>query len=725
MKVLVLFLCTICLFKAFPQAPSSADQNEVSEEERQTFLEAINDLEIEEQLRESATFQSCQEQGNAAGSSNAAKIEAFEECMQGENGVGGIADEDLEELARNLNLSSFNKKAAQSATSIREYLTLRLRKALYGLSPDEEIDNIKNSERNFIDHNTYYQLYAEQIGKNTLLQVSQYCLENIHYGDKTKIIISQKTDVQREGETVKALMVKTSSANLSIANPNDGATALFEYNMPSDQIIDQETSGGGVPALNFLRNNYTSEPQRLKEVEICTLTSQERCKALAISKGATQANAENHFFNINLVKKRKELEFALAKKLGNGDPAEILGNNYEFCAVHVIKNMCDLYKCNTTYDEAGDDFRQRCAERWHIVKSGFTPNPALSGSPNTMLPNKDKTDGQLACNVVQRLADYRKVLAATNKLIEDNRQRGSAVGYAVNEVYKGQYGQGNEDTVDELTSIKSSDLVDRVESISGSEEQAQELLEECFDDPNNPAGGLAAGAEDNERCETLVASLNADSFETISQKEISVSEIQKGRLEELRTGADIDGLLEFLEKNNMTEYLVKNDDGTYSGRFAEMAQDQDLSRIIDAVRGEIEAREKATLAGIKQRFYNQTQITTDDESGQNDNLERLVAEEALGDINTHKQRVKELFEYSNLVSSYLTITNNDGEVVGQSSTGRQVELSNMDSSSALAQYFSGSEEDSESSSGAQNSINYLQAIDAIVGIEKTKEEESQ
>ena len=344
MKVLVLFLCTICLFKAFPQAPSSADQNEVSEEERQTFLEAINDLEIEEQLRESATFQSCQEQGNAAGSSNAAKIEAFEECMQGENGVGGIADEDLEELARNLNLSSFNKKAAQSATSIREYLTLRLRKALYGLSPDEEIDNIKNSERNFIDHNTYYQLYAEQIGKNTLLQVSQYCLENIHYGDKTKIIISQKTDVQREGETVKALMVKTSSANLSIANPNDGATALFEYNMPSDQIIDQETSGGGVPALNFLRNNYTSEPQRLKEVEICTLTSQERCKALAISKGATQANAENHFFNINLVKKRKELEFALAKKLGNGDPAEILGNNYEFCAVHVSKNMCDLYK---------------------------------------------------------------------------------------------------------------------------------------------------------------------------------------------------------------------------------------------------------------------------------------------------------------------------------------------------------------------------------------------
>lgn len=714
-------------------------EGQVSEQERETFLEAINDIEIEEQLRESSAFQACQQRAEAAGAaanaSREAKIQAFEQCMASEDGIAGIQDSDLETLAEGLNLSSFNKNAAKSATTIREYLTLRLRRSLYGMAPGEDIENIKNKDRNFVDHRTYYRLYAEQIGKNTLLQVSQYCLENIHFGDKKKVVISKKEQRTINGETVTALLVKDSSKSLTTSNSSANATALFEYTMPTADEVQEETSGGGSLAIDFLKSKRDS----LEEVEVCTLTSQNRCRNLAFSKmnessrpsSQDDATLEKEFMNINLVKKRKELEFAIASHLGGGDPAEMIGSNYEFCAVHVLKNMCDLYKCNTAYDDFGDDFKERCAQRWHIVRSNgqnnnnYRPQRSIGSTPAQANPDPNETKGQLACNVVQRLADYRKVLAATNTLIEDTREAGAAIGYSTDTVFKGEYGANGEDTVDELTSINSADLVDSVQSISGSEEEAQELLEECFNDPNNPAGGLAPGAENNEQCETLLATLDKEGFENISQKEISVAEIQKERLNELRSGADIDGLLEFLEKNNMTEYLMKNDDGTYSGRFAEMAQEQDLDRIIDAVRGEIEAREKATLAGIKQRFYNQTQINSEDQTGTNENFENLVAEEALGDINTHKQRVKELFEYSNLVSSYLTITDSEGEVVGQSSTGRQVELSNMDSNSALAQYFSGAEEDSGGSSGSQNSINYLQAIDAIVGIEKTEEEDAQ
>ena len=74
---------------------------------------------------------------------------------------------------------------------------------------------------------------------------------------------------------------------------------------------------------------------------------------------------------------------------------------------------------------------------------------------------------------------------------------------------------------------------------------------------------------------------------------------------------------------------------------------------------------------------------------------------------------------SNIVSSYLVITNEDDEIVGSNATGRSVEL---ESNQELKDngYFSTDDQ----SGGSGDSLDYLSAIDQILGISDKKEEEA-
>lgn len=654
-------------------------QEAPSSKEVETYLEAINDKKIEEQLLATDKFNKCKTVSETLEGQQ--KIDTFESCMKED--LNKYSDEEIEELAKTLDMRSFNKEASKTATSIKEYLTLRLRKALFGV---EDLEKSNFKDRNFVNHDVFYDLYAEQIGKNTLLEVSRYCLENFAVDSVEKIYWSKSIEVNGTKGIVTAMVP---GFTLTSSEEKNGFP-VYENNI---EEIDPELYRNLAATPGFFNRNAKSG--KLIETQVCNLSTQARC---------IERFKDEKFKSLALIEALKEAEYQLANKVGGGDPREMLEANYKFCATSVISGMCEMYKCNNVYDSSLRD-QNKCQDKFGDKKA--------------------KTEGQHACGVLQRLSDYRNVLKATKDIIAQNKAAGSSrTGFKLGDVYKGKYESQGKDTVDRLTSISSQELTNKVSDISDSETYADELKETCLNDPENPNSGLKAGAvEANKDCELLATKLNDEKFQNIQEKEISVTELQKERLLKLGEDASLEDLMTFLKENGMSEYIIQEKDGTYSGKFAEMAKAGETKKIVDAVIAEIETRKKTTIEGIKERFYSQTKIKAKPENDTENVInENMATEEALADIETHKRRVKALFEYSNIVSSYLSLEDEQGQKIGENSTIREVELANQDTDT-ISKYFTDSSGGSSAGSSASN-IDYLQAIDAVIGIKPATEDET-
>lgn len=674
-----------------------------SSKEVETYLEAINDKKIEEQLLATDKFSNCKEISNKDGLSREDKISEFEKCMKNElNGSTGelkYTDEEIEQLAKTLDMRSFNKEASKTATSIKEYLTLRLRKALFGV---EDLEKSNFKDRNFVNHDVFYDLYAEQIGKNTLLEVSRYCLENFAIAKSTNLYWAKKVEVTdkngKTSEQLKVQVVPRFALEKSDPTLGDGVETYTDNIASLDNLkekYDNLSSSSNPPLLSFPELVQSSNQKPIETV-VCNLKSEQECNKLY----SDQDRSNQEFKTLAQIEALKNAEYNLAQIVGGGDPRLLLEANYMFCASSVIKNMCEIYKCNNVYK---GELAEDCDKNYGIK------------SP----PQKPSDTGKQACAVLQRLTDYRSALKVTKDIIAENRQMGSSrTGFKLGDVYKGKYESRGKDTVDRLTSISSQELTNKVSDINDSETYAEELKKTCLDEN----GVLVPGAiEKNKDCELLASKLNDEKFQNIQEKEISVTELQKERLLKLGEDASLEDLMTFLKENGMSEYIIQEKDGTYSGKFAEMAKAGETKKIIDAVIAEIETRKKTTIEGIKERFYSQTKIKAQPENAEeNTKFENLAAEEALADIETHKRRVKALFEYSNIVSSYLSLEDEQGQKIGENSTVREVELANQDTDT-ISKYFTDSSGGSSAGSSASN-IDYLQAIDAVIGIDKVKDE---
>ena len=260
-------------------------------------------------------------------------------------------------------------------------------------------------------------------------------------------------------------------------------------------------------------------------------------------------------------------------------------------------------------------------------------------------------------------------------------------------------------------------MTQNVEAFANAEEYAQELKDNCLDEN----GKLIDEFEKNQDCAILANKLDKAGIDNIEINEIAITEVQKKELEKVTTE---DELIAFLQKNGMSEYLQKDAEGNLTGKYVELAKNGQIDQIRQALKGELEADKKSLIANLKNRFRSETKIETAEENDTAaiDELasnQKQVADETIADIEQHTRRVKALYEYSNIVSSYLTVQDESGAVVSTNDTGRNIELSDQDSD-ALNQYFQGEDAGGEGSSG---NINYLQAIDQIIGVTSKSAEE--
>jgi len=362
--------------------------------------------------------------------------------------------------------------------------------------------------------------------------------------------------------------------------------------------------------------------------------------------------------------------------------------------------MCELYKCNNTYDSnSPDEEKKYCAGLFGITVSDTSADASISLKSGNQ-------KGQVACNLMQRLQEYRIVLKGIKDIQEDNKTNKVRGGVAYNTVFKDLYngaGKGMK-SIDKLTSIGSKELSENVSEISNAKENAKNLRKECFsEDKSSGLWTLKSDAASNKKCKVLLAKLDQSKFDTI---EIDTEAKTAMRMKEI-SNLSGDDLNEFLDKHGLKEY---------KDRLGKIADDPaKVEQIKNLVAQDFKAKRMALLDGLRAKYAKERKIKVGAEDKQdltdNDQLKTDTALKNLADMEQHKKRVATLFEYSNIVSSYLTVRDKDEKVIGSNSTGRQLEVKTSDNES-IKKYFS--DDNSEESNSGGGNIDYLQALDQII-----------
>lgn len=711
---------------------------DVSDKEMQNFLEAIKENRDEELLIASEQFKKCSEQFEKFKTDTVTKVrvngkqqkykDLLIDCVNKEilgDPEAKETDKKLLEIAKNLGLNSFNKKAATSSKSVREYLQKRIRKSIYG---QEDRDNViqKLKTKQYTDHSVFYQLYAEQVGKNTLLEVSKYCLEN--FGTRNRKTLFTRVDFVHNGDVVKdekgnsakALSFASVIEEKQLSSDQNKDEIEFEdlYQLAKDLVDSpQDFFKQKVSKVTQNDREFWRSHERIVEYEVCTRKNEKECKkSFTIQDGNKEI--VKPFRSVHELSLLKEAEFALSSKdLDN----KIIKDRYSFCAGQVVKKMCELYKCQNVYNEGTPKHvKDRCKEIFNIVvdrslKTFTHVDDKKRITDFTTLSEGKFEKGAIACNLSKRLEEYRIVLTGVkeiqgnmqaNKLDNGEDIRITRLGEgAIQAGFKGEFDRNK---IDDLTSISSTELVENVESLKESKELAKTLQENCMNELGDGRFELKAEAKSDDQCSLLLAKLDAAKFGTI---ELDTKAKTTAKLKELEDLTDVEEIKTFLKSNGL---------GNYAKRLDEMADDPEkIAEVKSLVSQDFQAKRMALLDRLKEKYRQESGLQVSEEKADeiadvNLRIENEIANQSVADIATHKKRVENLFQYSNIVSSFLEVQDKDGKTLGQNTTGRLKEISDStksDEGEGIAKYFVQSNRDSESSSG---NISYLEAINEFI-----------
>ena len=212
--------------------------------ESELYLMGMKEKDDEEMLLNSDLFKDCQDSlekfkndTTATANANQTYLQKLEECVAKkitQNGQGKISPEKLKELSKSLDLASFNKEASSTTQGIQEYLAQRIHKAIYGdtkLSKNE-IEKIKNAK--LVNHDLFYQMYSEQIGKNVIVTTANYCLENFGYKTPTTTLY-----LMSEDQNGKPMITDFKTLDQVITDKNSDVATLYSDRYELSNQIDQ------------------------------------------------------------------------------------------------------------------------------------------------------------------------------------------------------------------------------------------------------------------------------------------------------------------------------------------------------------------------------------------------------------------------------------------------------------------------------------------------------
>lgn len=707
MKLFLIF--TLLIFSTVSFATKTAD-GKLKEQETEIYLSQAKAREIEEQLSESELLKACKD--------NKKTNKEIEDCVKD---VFEKNPDAAEEFADKVNLKSFDLNASKNSTTIRKYLSERLRKALYG-------EPQKGKMQKLVDHEVYSKLYRSQIGKNILMDVSNYCIVNLGVKGDPYTVMNQcvkDKDGKWPGKTCNETLKITSAAGevtLSIGsqaikfdNTHFKETPPYAQAASKQQILREFSADSFSSTGSFPRDMATFWKDNADEYELNEACIKENLegdgKACRIKYTKSDGTVDHKYVrNASFLNAVKELEF----KLG----PQYMKEKYQFCAFTAIQNMCEVYKCRNVYFGANleEEKMQKC------IDLGFS-KATIEGRTSEVNPITDHT-GSIACSLMAKLKHYRQNIATLdvideyNKglkvkkgLVDGKRRDGNHIA-----VYQGgSYGYGNSDnekSIEEITTIASDELAGKSE-LGMSEEELDALRQECLSD----SGSLS----EEEKCQQLISDLGEDATNVTAELE-SETQLYLKRIEAIQAD-DKETIKQYLIKHGLSKHIAALEGGTLDTSI--------LKKLIaDEYKSEREALKKSMMDKFNRLTKKDDDPTAPATASTSDELtDAELATENIENIAKQKETIQTLFQYNNVISSYMSAKVGEGEDAEETelSYQRDIELQGMsefgeEESKAKAEEYTKmfEDENARSSSGNEQMNVDLNFIDTLLGNKEDK-----
>lgn len=654
-----------------------------AQDEASIYVTALKEEQIDEKILESEVFQDCKKKiGEVQDLTSDLGKDAVRECLQSK--LGGVSDEQLKEFSSGMQLDSVGFKDTKNAKSLREYLDKRIFEAIHGKGSH---DKKKLKEMKFVDQATYLDLYKTQISKNLILDVSRYCLENVGIKDEPGAFVSRLVTDQastKEANLPENAEKGKKSFDIAFKKLSDGKEASLT--LVYQKVAD--TSGPVWKTIDPVEDNISTLGGKatfwdnIQEYKYCpNVTSSQASDPCHKSRARNQEQIE--------LLKNQELNWAQAD-------SQLIQAKYLTCSTFMIKNMCELYRCNNVYGPGSTSILYNKPAAGICSGFGITLKDA-SGGVSLENSSGDKR-GQIACNMMERIEGYKKTfdsIVEVEKKYNELKRKGTTV--SLDTLFKkGQYDRKN---IDDITSISSKELVEKVSSYEENKKTAEDLEEKCFQD--------GKFLYQDEECKALGGELDGEDLAKVQLDTEAETALYLERIKKLKEGGDNEELKEYLIKHGLHDYIPNLEDGSISP-----------DQLVQLISDKYKAERKALINNMNDRFYSLTKKKSDkaDDAAATVSDIKKVAEDQVAEIQQHKDRLETLFNYSNIVSSYLQAKDEQGEV-SQNTRARQIEIQGLkehdqDEAQNYEMYFSDSEDsNSDATLSAQG-----QFIDDILGV---------
>jgi hypothetical protein len=316
----------------------------------------------------------------------------------------------------------------------------------------------------------------------------------------------------------------------------------------------------------------------------------------------------------------------------------------------------------------------------HMCDRYESKNKTVTG---TDLSKDNDSNGRKACILSSKLREYRRVIAATDVTLEDFKKFTDSSGFQ----YGGGFYTGNVagKTVNDLTTVTSEEIKKTVDKDDAELEKFKECETKNFEEPE---------------CEKYIASGGEEAFRKLESDFHLATETKSRDLEALKE----DDLKKYLETNGMKDQLEKYNKNELS--------EADIKKILTE---KFKAERLAVIAEIRDQ-YSKKSVKKDPNAtiGQ---TETDLKDETKQDLEFRKERLSNLFHYSNIITSYLEVESG-GDKKTSNLIGLKKEKEALEKSEEEQdlKYFNQLEEGQDLSQDTGEMINVnLNVIDTILG----------
>ena len=636
MKLLILTL--IISFSSFS---SSTRKNSIkkssSSDDKKLVVSKAKRKEIDDSIKESEALQSCKDKADE---------DTINKCIQEK--IASFTPEQLDAIAEDLGSSAYQVSGSVKSEAIKNFMKERIQKFIYG-----DKKRTKKEPTKVVGHDIYRDIYKNQLGKNMLLDVNTYCLENMGFKEPTQVLHafspvgSGKTVVNKDGEEVEIPLEKHGLKILS-GFYFDGKDAL-----PPDSLYPAYIEGS------------SDNPSKIKWLE-------------DFNEYADGGSKEKR--SAKQLEDLKKFYLSPSEIYPKKSNAQIMN---KFCQEYVIETACVAYKCYNTVDT--DKLSELETEQCKMIPD----------YPANKTKTKLRSKGRLACNLKTRLEAYKKTFTAIKD--QENalsKVQGKTIGFEgdnKNQVIESVDKDFSD--IDRVTSISSRDLTNNVDELKNAKENAEKLKEDC--------------QEESEECLAIADRLDDDDKQQLGLQDKIATAAYKARLEQMKGSSD-EEFEEFLQENGLLD------------KYGKKLEDENFTKedLVKLIVNDYDNKKKALTESMFEKYK---KLDSSPGDGASDEYSKSI-DNAVKELEEDKDYVETIFEYNNIVSSYITLTDEEGNSAGSLASMRESELSDIqkyaegDKDQETYEKYESLFQDEEASSGASKdkSVDFTSFLDNIL-----------